>query len=774
MTRQSAISYLKAISYIGIYGGLLMPLVFIPYVIFPFVFSKLIAFQILIGLTFPAYLFLTWVEPRFRPGRHLLYFALAAYLAAIGLSVVFAIDPARAWWGNQERMNGLFTILHFFAWLSMAVGLLKTWDQWKRILNYEVALSAFMAIVALLQKVNPNLLAFPAGPRVGGLLDNPIYMGAYQIFNLAFLVLLAMKTRSWKLWTWYAAIGFVDIVAFMLAQSRGDLLGLAAGVISFALFFGIFTKAKKVRFAILTVVAVLFATYGVLFSLRDQSFIQGTTISRFLSFSGSVSTRLIAWKIAWGGFVERPLTGWGFDNFHILFNQNFNPQSLRFGTYETWFDRAHNTVLDVLSMTGIFGFLTFFAVFGTLFYAVWRAYRKQWIDLSIASILIALTIAYFIQNLFVFDHPAGFSMSYLLFAFVIAATTKGFMENIDISKAETANETKHDFSAIAYGIVMVLALLLVWRTSVIPFKASRLSLMANSAFGSPQGLAYAKEAAALWTPYLDEQTFLLSRNLITIAGQTDGLKKIYQWEEWFNLAKQLSDVQMQNHPRDTHSSFIYARLLQDMARMKPELAPQAEQWYKKSIDTSPMRQQLHYALANLYYQYGKIDEALVVYQRVSEFDPNFGDGYWIYGVATFYDAHKPAQGAPIIMKALTVSIPYNFRDVNELAAVADAAFLLNTPEAYNVLIASIKRAPKGSAMSYAQLAYKFDQAKLTDVRDRILDAAEEISPMVRSTFEDLKKSPPTSNTITNVPAPATPPPTNQVATTNYSGLRIKK
>ena len=42
-----------------------MPLFFWPVVIFPFVFFEVDIFQVLIGLTFPAYLVLAWAEPRF-------------------------------------------------------------------------------------------------------------------------------------------------------------------------------------------------------------------------------------------------------------------------------------------------------------------------------------------------------------------------------------------------------------------------------------------------------------------------------------------------------------------------------------------------------------------------------------------------------------------------------------------------------------------------------------------------------------------------------------
>jgi hypothetical protein len=147
MTRQDALKWLKFMTYVGIYGGLLMPMVFLPIVIFPFVFSKLIVFQVLIELTFPAYLILAWAEPKYRPRWTPLYLAIAAYFLAIGLSVIFAADPARAWWGNQERMNGLFTVLHFFFWLTMASSLLTTWQQWRKLLVYQVVISGIMATV---------------------------------------------------------------------------------------------------------------------------------------------------------------------------------------------------------------------------------------------------------------------------------------------------------------------------------------------------------------------------------------------------------------------------------------------------------------------------------------------------------------------------------------------------------------------------------------------------------------------------------------------------
>ncbi len=735
MKRIDTVRWLKFVTLAGIYGGLLMPLMFIPIVIFPFVFSKLVFFQVLIGLTFPAYLALAWMEPQYRPKSHPLYIAIGAYFIALTLSVVFAADPSRAWWGNQERMNGLFTLVHLFLWLTMAVSVLKTWDQWRRLLNFEVFLSAVMALVAMMQKVNPDLLLFRAGPRVGGLLDNPIYMAAYQIFNLSFLTLLAFRTRSKVAWAWYGVFAAFDITAFILAQSRGALVGLAVGLIAFVSFYAFFTENKKARLGILSFVALLFVAYGMIFAFRDTAFIRDSSFGRLTNFSGTTATRLIAWDIAWHGFLERPLTGWGLDNFHILFNLRYNPYSLRYGNYETWFDRSHNTVLDVLSMTGIFGFVTFFAIFGALFYCVWRAYRRGWIDLPIASILFALPIAYFVQNLFVFDHPAAFSMSFLLYALVIAASRPGFIGQMD--PAATTENGQRSFPMVAFVLLQLAVILLVWRTSILPFQASRLSIQANNTFNSENPditLGKIKKASSIWTPYLDEQAFLVSRNLIMVTSQGQ-LQKLPKWEEFYAVAKDLLDREIVRHPQNTNMLMTAARFSQEMGQYKPEEIGVAEQRYKAGITSSPKRQQVIQGLARLYLQTGRTEEALALFNKIKDFDLELGEGHWYYGISLYYDKQNLQEGAQEIALSQSVQYPYQLSDPAQIVPLSDAYLTLKDNEKLRGLYDIIVQLPKGQVQSYAQLAYKYELAGMIDMRDKTLTFGETYYPTIKSDYQ---------------------------------------
>lgn len=778
MKRETVVKWLKAVTLVGVYGGLFMPVFFWPIVIFPFVFSKLIFLQVLIGLTFPSYLALAWMEPKYRPKWSMLLGAIALYLVAIAASTIFSVDPIRSWWGNQERMNGLFTLLHFFAWLLMAIGVLKTWADWRRLLIYEVLLSAFMATVALLQKPFPKLLSFEAGPRVGGLLDNPIYMGAYQIFNLFFIVFLWLKgnmSRAWK--ATFVIIALLDIGAFIAAASRGAFLGLAVGCLVFAVTFALTTSNRKARNILLGVLVGGAACYGLLFAFRNTTFVKSTPLVRFTDFSGTIETRLIAWNIAWDGFLERPITGWGFDAFHILFNQKYNPESLRHGYYETWFDRAHNTVLDVLSMTGLFGFVTFAAVWITLVALVVRARRKNWIDPWTTAVFLGLPAGYFVQNLSVFDHPAAFTMSYLLYGLVIVATAgPGFFTN-EVPATDPAKQ--RPLPTVALGILSIAAVLLVWKTSIQPFRASVLSIKSNNAFAQAQyadAFDLAKKAYAIPTPYLDEQSFLQARNYISLAGSSQ-LQQLLYWREWHDLIVNVNNDLLKAHPRDVHAYFIFARFTDAMSTVIPEDAALADAAYKKTIEFSPKRQQMFFSYSRFLLTQKRPDEAQELLKQAVSFDPEVGEAHWLLGLHLFFDRREYVAGATEIIKARKVLAPYTLQNAQDAAVLAYANEVLGDKEALKAVVQMLPSLPESPSSVYLDIAQVMERSGLMEERNMIVNALARMDSTLAIRLAPLMNGSVTSiaaamNATINVPTSKAPTPApTPVATSTGSGPR---
>lgn len=742
MQREKAIKILKTIVYIGIYGGLFMPVVFIPEVIFPFVFSKLIYFQVIIGLTFPAYLALAWAEPKYRPRKSFLYFAFIAYFVALFLSTIFAVDPTRAWWGNQERMNGLFTLLHFFAWLTMATSVLRTWKDWKWVLNYMIVLGAFMGIVALLQKPFPNLLRFPAGPRVGGLLDNPIYQGAYQLFILFFIALLWFKTKRNDLRAWYVIAGIISFSAMLAAGSRGPFAGLIFGTVLTAIAVAVMYKNTKVRIVLFGGIALATSLYLGIATVGNKTATfesfrkQAPMVARIFELKSGTAGRFIAWDIAWQSFLERPLTGYGLDNFHIAFNKHYNPESLRSGYYETWFDRAHNTVMDVLSMTGLFGIITFLGIWIAIYYTIIYARRKKYIDIPTTAVLMGLPAGYFLQNIFVFDHPAAFSMSYLLYALVICVGFKEFTGEADPAKAQTK-----PVPWVSFGFIQAAFLLLVYLASVVPFHTSVMVINSNEAFakGDVQGMMkLIEKIKTKQTPYLDEQAFLYSRNLISLANNNQ-LQKWPDWRLLYDEAVASTERKLESHGKDAHARFIYSSMLASVGvrAQDAEIIAKAEEQYKKAIELSPKRQQLYFGLAELQKATGRIDEALSSYKTAASFDEEIGEAWWYVAVTYMFNKQDPETAAEYFRKAMTAKAPQKLKNAQDALLVAQAYVILKDEANMQELVKKLPALPAAQPETYIQIAQAAEELNLIKERNLIINAVTQMDPTTRQALNPL-------------------------------------
>ena len=66
------------------------------------------------------------------------------------------------------------------------------------------------------------------------------------------------------------------------------------------------------------------------------------------------------WNISWQGVKERPILGWGQDNFSFVFTKYYNPQMY---AQEPWFDRSHNVFLDWLVAAGVVGLIAYLYLF---------------------------------------------------------------------------------------------------------------------------------------------------------------------------------------------------------------------------------------------------------------------------------------------------------------------------------------------------------------------------------------------------------------------------
>ncbi|MDM5201028.1 O-antigen ligase family protein [Fictibacillus enclensis] len=176
-------------------------------------------------------------------------------------------------------------------------------------------------------------------PRLIGLLEDPNY---FVFYNSIFFTYYLCHTESQK-----NRIGLaLAVLTSILTFSRGGLLVL---ILTFVLYMFLLNHQpiKQLKLVLGSLFTVLLGAYIlVTFMKFDLYGILEARMNDFSSDGGS--GRLDLWGRAWDVFVLHPLTGIGANNF-LDYNQSQFGDTLH----------VHNTFLEILAESGIFGILCF-------------------------------------------------------------------------------------------------------------------------------------------------------------------------------------------------------------------------------------------------------------------------------------------------------------------------------------------------------------------------------------------------------------------------------
>ena len=744
---------LLALTYAGIYGGLLMPMVYAPrLVVFPFIFPKLLYLQVLLALTLPAWLVLAWRDPRYRPRRSWLQGALLAYFGALAISAAFSIDRQRSFWGNQERMSGLFQLLHYLAWFLMASSVVRGWPALRRLLHWQVGVGFVMAVLAVLQRPFPSLIGEgTADMRVSGLLGNPIFSGTYQLFVLFFLALLwARAERPWwrRVYELFAA---ASLGAIWLSGSRGPLLGLVVGGAVAAVVWAVSTRRWRVlALAGLLLAAGAAAYAGVALLLvpdpRLARFWDGHEALKHIFLADSDPSRRNLWAVAFQGFRERPLVGWGLAAFDLLFDVHYPPWFLCRGLEETMQDSSHSLLFDHLGTTGLVGLLAFAGVWVAVFGTLVRAWRAGTLATAPAAALIGLCASYLAQGLFVFDSPGVSSVVYFLWAVVcvIGLDAPGAAPAATASAPGAPAKPARLPWVPVFLALEALAALLAFRTSVQPGLASYLNKQAHDAWRQGNCAAMldlSKEAFATPTPYLEDQGFTLARNLATIASRGN-LERCAQWRPLVEQARAVDTKQRERHPVHLRQQSIFTNLLSAVGRSSkdPALLAEAGPLYQQLIAESPRRQQYRFDYSGWLLETGDVQQARVQLEAAKTADESIGEPRWRLGTMLWRNLGQAREGAELMSRSQEGSCPVHFRNTMEVQQLAQAWSILGDREHLKSMVGIVERFGKDDRPTIVHLgiASYLESAGLLAERDRVLDLARDRDVTVVQRLKPLR------------------------------------
>lgn len=430
---------LLKISRFFLYASLFSVIVVLPNTFFPFIGGKDVFFRVAVELSLIAVI-LWWgfeapageMKKKFSElSKSPIVTAVSCFALAFLLASLFAYDPHAAFWSNFERGEGGFQMLHYYAFFLLFMFLMRDERDWRRAFGVSLAAAVLMILYGIAANLGltwPTLFISPyAGggivpptfwgrlttARFQGSLGNPAYVAPYLMFALFYGLYLWRVGRlkaGGNLWRdiGYAALGLSFLFFFVLTQTRGTFFGLGAAVIIFLIYLAVRGSAKTRAAAIWILAAVILAN-AALFALRDTPFVEHIPGGRFYQSSlqaHTLDTRFWTWGSAWKGFLERPVFGWGPENFTAVFDKYFDPRHFIPGqNTETWFDRAHSVIFDYLAETGIVGLVAYLAMLASFYYEFFRRPPAQGggRDAVVEGALLALVAGYFVQGLVLFD-----------------------------------------------------------------------------------------------------------------------------------------------------------------------------------------------------------------------------------------------------------------------------------------------------------------------------------------------------------------------------------
>jgi O-antigen ligase len=623
------------------YATFFVPLLVLPMsFIFPFIVPKILLFRSLVTVMIGCYvllLLINWQE--FKPKFSILNVALATFLVSFAISTFAGVDSYHSFWDNHERMLGLFTIFHYIAYYFVCSSVFKNWTDWNRALKVFLSAGSLAMLVGVVQHFKGGILLNQDIDRVASTLGNSIYVGGYGLFLMFVSFLLFVKEKN-KTWKWLEAAGaFLALLGMFFSGTRGSILGLAAGmgiaVLGYIIVLRDFPKTRK----ILVGVAVFgIAAISLLYIFRQTSFVMSIpAVNRTINTSFESiknSPRWIAWEVAVESWKERPVFGWGPNNFFYAFNMYYQSRSLEHGYGETWFDNAHNIIMNTLAVQGAFGLASYLFIFFAAVITLVLARRKQKLEPHIVVIGAAFLIAHFVQNVTVFENPT----SYLYFMFWLAMVASLSVKQDEPAGAAGKNNKPANIfpnKTISTGTIATTGLIILFLIFIFEIQPARANMKTLEAlkylsYQPAAGLELMKAALAFNSPHIDDIRSDLTRTVaqtLSSGANKAGKEKNL---EMLNLAIETLQDNVLLHPYDIRNYLVLSQLGQIGFSLTndPKFIGQYGENLELALKYSPKRQQIIYNLANFYLQIGKGDEAVKAIEQTIQDDYKISEGYW--------------------------------------------------------------------------------------------------------------------------------------------------
>lgn len=674
----------KVLKYI-ILSLVIVPLIVDRSVFFPFITGKSVFLRGIITLAFLLIVIGIFVNREFSKIlakklslilKNKIFWSIIVFAIIVVIGAFFSSPNFHAMFGDIERAEGMVGLLYYFS-IGVLMMLFFEEEDWHWFMKLSLIVSAILFINALSEH-------FKGIGRPSSFLGNPIYLAVIFLYAIFASFWIIIKENISKIWRIFALVMLpVSVFGIFITKTRGVIAGIFVAFVIMAIY--LFFKKDTVLFggwsanviAVVILITIILVV-GFFVATKNNSFWQKIPgfdrLSKFTLHDTTLITRLISLKISWKAIhlsnegVKKFLIGWGAENFNVAYNKYYNPIFYRYE--RSWFDRAHNKLMDVMVMHGLFGLLTYL----TLWVFIWKESFRKRKNMYESLALIFFSVAYFVQNLFVFDAIATYVFFFAFVGFVGWLEMNGGREMIKAHRNEESHlDLKRKESGevnlawvIGIGVLAVWFLLsFVWFTMV-PYYQMR-GYLALIKSGSIQRVLGGIDGVL--NPYTIAQENI-RENLLLVAKQNFKVNMTKPLQELQDKAIDAMNGLIEHEPYEPRYFIQLAQFYVFIGDKINSTKPgYGNIWHNKAISLlnkalklSPKRLEINYMLAYEYAKLGDKNKAENIFNKLVNFDKENGDTYYYYGMmetsfvngdyAKAYDLFAKANASKYIKKSL--------------------------------------------------------------------------------------------------------------------------
>lgn len=475
-------------------------------------------------------------------------YALGGLLLVLFIASIGGIDFNASFWSKATRTTGLFYFIHlalfyFLFWIGFSER-----KYIRTFIKVFLVSTGIFGVLAVMGQEGVGWL-FASKPWDGVTIGNSTFAGMYLYAGFVLSIYIVATMSGIRRW-WHYLVPLVFVVNPYLinfdlfrgekiqglqsiigsAQASSATVFLSLAILG-AFWVGGRIRKSETRQRLLVGVSVLGM---VVFGYAAYSLLTPGSAVQQVYLQQSTATRPIVWEFSKQAISDRPLFGWGVDNFDRVFQTYYDPSILELKNGgEAWLDRAHNIFIDQTVETGYVGLIAYIAVYLTiivsLLYVLSRSKDRD--DQVLAVVLLTYFVGHILELQTAFDTTITYVLvtCFAVFAAQIYTRTRE-----QVSRRTTASVLPSYIQQIKGGVLIVGAITL--------FVVGTIPLMkAEGANGAIRRVGSSEKRIPIYTTLfsspLDRGAFLwrtsndiqrgvsLDPKVLEDARQREGIKK---------------------------------------------------------------------------------------------------------------------------------------------------------------------------------------------------------------------------------------------------------